>query len=82
MEPLQLKKTRMENIANIELPKEMHNIKILAAIGLYKTESEVMKNSLRRLQSGSIKSTKEIRNILDRALGKKRFLRSLHEVDY
>lgn len=59
----------MENITNIELPKEMHNIKILAAIGLYKTESEVMKNSIRRLRSGSIRYIKEIRNILDRALG-------------
>ncbi|MCG2712929.1 MAG: hypothetical protein L6416_11500 [Candidatus Omnitrophica bacterium] len=59
----------MENITNIELPKEMHNIKILAAIGLYKTESEVMKNSIRRLRSGSIRYVKEIRNILDRALG-------------
>lgn len=61
----------MKNIANIELSKEMHNIKILAAIGLYKTESEIMKNSLRRLQFGRIKSAKEIRNVLDRALGKK-----------
>lgn len=59
----------MENITNIELPKEMHNIKILAAIGLYKTESEVMKNSIRRQRSGSIRYVKEIRNILDRALG-------------
>lgn len=59
----------MRNITKLELPEEMHGVKILVAIGLYKTESEVMKNSMRRLRSGSIKSAKEIRNILDKVLG-------------
>lgn len=59
----------MRNVTKLELPEEMHSVKILVAIGLYKTESEAMKNSMRRLRSGSIKSAKEIRNMLDRVLG-------------
>ena len=59
----------MRNITKLEIPEEMHGVKVLAAIGLYKTESEAMKNSVRRLRSGSTKGAKEIRNMLDRALG-------------
>lgn len=47
----------------------MYSVKILVAIGLYKTKSEVMKTSMRRLRSGSTKSALEIRKILDRAIG-------------
>lgn len=59
----------MKSIKNLELPKEMHRVKILAAIGIYKTGSEIMKNGIRKMQSGRIKGINEIRNILDRAIG-------------
>jgi len=57
----------MKNLTIAEMPEELHRVKILAAIGLYKTESEWMKKSLRQLRSGRFKEAKEI---LDKALGR------------
>ena len=37
----------MKNLTIAEMPEELHRVKILAAIGLHKTESEWMKKSLR-----------------------------------
>lgn len=61
---------KMKNLMNMEMPEEMHHVKILAAIGLYKTESEWMKKGIRELRFGRIKEAKEIRKTLDKALGK------------
>jgi len=60
----------MKNLTIAEMPEELHRVKILAAIGLYKTESEWMKKSLRQLRSGRFKEAKEIKEILDKALGR------------
>ena len=60
----------MKNSTIAEMPEELHRVKILAAIGLYKTESEWMKKSLRQLRSGRFKEAKEIKKILDKALGR------------
>ena len=59
-----------KNLTIAEMPEELHRVKILAAIGLYKTESEWMKKSLRQLRSGHFKEAKEIKEILDKALGR------------
>ena len=59
-----------KNLTIAEMPEELHRVKILAAIGLYKTESEWMKKSLRQLRSGRFKEAKEIKEILDKALGR------------
>ena len=59
-----------KNLTIAEMPEELHRVKILAAIGLYKTESERMKKSLRQLRSGRFKEAKEIKEILDKALGR------------
>jgi len=58
-----------KNLTIAEMPEELHRVKILAAIGLYKTESEWMKKGLRQLRSGRFKEAKEIKEILDKALG-------------
>lgn len=60
----------MEDIINIGIPEEMYQIKLLAAIGLSKTKSEVLKKGIRQLRYGRIKKIKEIREILDDALKK------------
>jgi len=60
----------MKNLTIAEMPKEMHSVKILAAIGLYKAESEWMKKSIRQLRLGRVKEAKEIKETLDKALGK------------
>ena len=59
-----------KNLTIAEMPEELHRVKILAAIGLYKTESEWMKKSLKQLRSGRFKEAKEIKEILDKALGR------------
>jgi len=59
-----------KNLTIAEMPEELHRVKILAAIGLNKTESEWMKKSLRQLRSGRFKEAKEIKEILDKALGR------------
>ena len=59
-----------KNLTIAEMPEELHRVKILAAIGLYKTESEWMKKSLRQLRSGRFREAKEIKEILDKALGR------------
>ena len=59
-----------KNLTIAEMPEELHRVKILAAIGLYKTESEWLKKSLRQLRSGRFKEAKEIKKILDKALGR------------
>jgi len=61
---------KTKNLTIAEMPEELHRVKILAAIGLHKTESEWMKKSLRQLQSGRFKEAKEIKEILDKALGR------------
>jgi hypothetical protein len=61
---------KMKKLTIAEMSEEMYNVKILAAIGLYKTESEWMKKGIRQLRLGRVKGAKEIREILDRALGK------------
>ena len=60
----------MKNLMIAEMPEEMHSVKILAAIGLYKTESEWMKKGISQLQVGRVKAAKEIKEILDKALRK------------
>ena len=60
---------KTKNLTIAEMPEELHRVKILAAIGLYKTESEWMKKSIRQLRSGRFKEAKEIKEILDKALG-------------
>jgi len=61
---------KTKNLTIAEMPEELHRVKILAAIGLYKTESEWMKKSLKQLRSGRFKEAKEIKEILDKALGR------------
>ena len=60
----------MEDIINIEIPEEMYQIKLLAAIGLSKTKSEELKKDIRQLRYGRITKIKEIREILDPVLKK------------
>ena len=36
-----------KNLTIAEMPEELHRVKILAAIGLYKTESEWMKKKFK-----------------------------------
>lgn len=52
-------------------PEADHQIELLAALGLYKVESETIKDSLRKLGSRyqSTKSLPELREELDRKLG-------------
>ena len=61
---------KTKNLTIAEMPEELHRVKILAAIGLYRTESEWMKKSLKQLRSGRFKEAKEIKEILDKALGR------------
>ncbi len=61
---------KMKNLTIAEMPEEMYRVKILAAIGLYKTESEWMKKGIRQFRLGRVKEAKEIKEILDKALGK------------
>lgn len=61
---------KMKNLTIAEIPEELYSVKILAAIGLYKTESEWMKKGIRQLRLGRVRGVKEIREILDKALGK------------
>ena len=61
---------KTKNLTIAEMPEELHRVNILATIGLYKTESEWMKKSLKQLRSGRFKEAKEIKEILDKALGR------------
>jgi len=58
----------MKDITNTEKMEEMHQIKLLAAIGLSKTRSEELKKGMGQLQYGRAKKAKEVKEILDEAL--------------
>jgi len=47
---------------------EMHQIKLLAAIGLYKTRRGELKKAIKNLKYGREKRAEEVRGILDNAL--------------
>jgi len=63
---------KMEDIGDTKIPEKMYQIKLLAAIGLSKTKSEELKKGIRQLQYGRINKIKVVREILDKALLKKR----------
>lgn len=58
----------MKDITNTEKMDEMHQIKLLAAIGLYKTRSGELKKAIKNLKYGREKRAEEVREILDNAL--------------
>jgi hypothetical protein len=60
----------MEGIINAGIPEEMYPIKLLAAIGLYKTKSEELKRGIRQLRYGRIEKIEKVKEILDEALKK------------
>jgi Arc/MetJ-type ribon-helix-helix transcriptional regulator len=65
-----IKVVEMEDIINRGIPEEMYRIKLLAAIGLYKTKSEELKKGIRQLQYGRIEKIEKVKEILDEALKK------------
>jgi hypothetical protein len=59
---------KMESTINAEIPEQMYQIKLLAAIGLSRTKSEELKRGIRQLRYGRIEKIEKVKGILDDAL--------------